>query len=60
MNVMNKKIKMIIILDKMVRDKKRKMLVRVLWILNIIYLSLQIQLYQNIRPLTSANKIHLK
>lgn len=36
MNVMNKKIKMIIILDKMVRDKKRKMLVRVLRILNII------------------------
>ena len=57
---MNKKIKMIIILDKMVRDKKRKMLVRVLWILNIIYLSLQIQLYQNIRPLTSVNKIRLK
>ena len=60
MNVMNKKIKMIIILDKMVRDKKRKMLVRVLRILNIIYLSHQIQLYQNIRPLTSVNKIRLK
>ena len=57
---MNKKIKIIIILDKMVRDKKRKMLVRVLRILNIIYLSHQIQLYQNIRPLTSVNKIRLK